>query len=106
MEELATQLLTLVQVNPEAAALVLLAALCVGQLLKSTPKVPNYVIPWTTAALGIGGGLVFISTDPKGAVIGFALGLFSNGIQSFIKNGVLRRTSDNTDDTGSAGGTV
>lgn len=96
MDEFAVQLFQLAQVNKEAAAIIVVVALGAGTLLKQTPKVPNWAIPWVLAGLGVASGLAFVAPDPKGAAIGFGLAVFSNGIQSFFKNGVLRKTGDDS----------
>lgn len=106
MDEFANEIMALVQVNPEAAAIIVLVALGAGKLLKQTPRVPNCAIPWIISGLGAAGGIAFISPDAKGVAIGFILSVFSTGLHSFFKNGVLRKTSDEADSFGSPGGTA
>jgi hypothetical protein len=90
--EVVNGLVQLIEVNQEAAAIIILLSLALGKIAKELSAVPNWAIPLVNAGLGIAGGVLFISKDPKGAAVGLILAVFSTGLHSFFKNGVLRKT--------------
>jgi len=90
--DIVNSLVQLIEVKQEAAAIIILISLALGKITKEIPKVPNWSIPLINAGLGIAGGILFISKDPKGAAVGLVLAVFSTGLHSFFKNGVLRKT--------------
>lgn len=90
MEQFVVELVQLLALNPEAAGLTILLALALGVLLKQTPKCPNWLIPWATAALGTISGYLQISNDFYGGAAGFCLGVFATGLHSAFKNGVAQ----------------
>ncbi len=52
-------------------ALILIPVLFViGQLLKNTPKVPDWVIPWVLLVIGVTGGVLIIKDPLQGIVQG------------------------------------
>ena len=59
-------------------AYVLIPALYViGYLLKKTPKIPDWSIPWVLVVLGIGGGLVLAGVSVAGAIQGLLVAGFT-----------------------------
>lgn len=52
-------------------ALILIPALWIlGKVLKATPRLPDWTIPWILVGLGIGGALGLIGTTPEAAIQG------------------------------------
>ena len=70
-------------------ALILVPALWViGAIIKRTPKIPDWTIPYILLAFGIAGGLVVVSLDVAGAIQGIlAAGLAVLGHQLVKKKG-------------------
>jgi len=52
-------------------ALVLMPVLFImGLLLKNTPRVPNWTIPWALLAIGMAGGIVIVGSPVQGVIQG------------------------------------
>lgn len=52
-------------------ALVLMPVLFImGLLLKNTPRVPNWTIPWALLAIGMTGGIVIVGSPVQGIIQG------------------------------------
>lgn len=55
-------------------ALILIPVLCVlGEMLKNTPKIPNWLIPWILTVIGIIGGCAIIGINASGIIQGILI---------------------------------
>jgi len=70
--------------NPFIALFVFLYGL--GWLLKHHTSLNNDLIPWVLGIIGLVMGFLLLEGTLKGAIAGFAMGLFTVGAYEFIKN--------------------
>jgi len=70
--------------NPFMASFVFLYGL--GWLLKHHTPLNNNFIPWVLSLVGMIIGCVLLEFSIRGAIAGFAMGLFTVGAYEFIKN--------------------
>ncbi|KJS86100.1 MAG: hypothetical protein JM58_07495 [Peptococcaceae bacterium BICA1-8] len=70
--------------NPFVASFVFLYGL--GWLLKHHTPLNNNYIPWMLGLLGMVMGCLLLELSLKGAIAGFAMGLFTVGAYEFLKN--------------------
>lgn len=70
--------------NPFLASFVFLYGL--GWLLKHHTSINKNFIPWVLGIIGMIIGCILLEFSIKGAIAGFAMGLFTVGAYEFIKN--------------------
>ncbi|MFZ7104340.1 MAG: phage holin family protein [Peptococcaceae bacterium] len=70
--------------NPFLAAFIFLYGM--GWLLKHHTPLNNNFIPWVLAVAGMLMGFLLLENSLKGAIAGFAMGLFTVGAYEFMKN--------------------
>lgn len=70
--------------NPFMASFVFLYG--IGWLFKNHTPLNNNFIPWILGIIGLVIGCVLLEFSIKGAIAGFAMGLFTVGAYEFIKN--------------------
>ncbi|MFZ5942601.1 MAG: phage holin family protein [Bacillota bacterium] len=70
--------------NPFMAAFVFLYGF--GWLLKHHTPLDNNLIPWVLGLTGLVMGFLLLEMSLKGAIAGFAMGLFTVGAYEFMKN--------------------
>jgi len=70
--------------NPFVASFVFLYGL--GWLLKHHTPLDNNLIPWVLGLTGMVMGYLLLEQSLKGAIAGFAMGLFTVGAYQFIKS--------------------
>lgn len=70
--------------NPFLAVFIFLYGM--GWLLKHHTQLNNNLIPWVLAITGMVMGFLLLENSLKGAIAGFAMGLFTVGAYEFMKN--------------------
>ncbi|MDK2823488.1 MAG: hypothetical protein PWQ67_1433 [Clostridia bacterium] len=70
--------------NPFLASFMFLYGL--GWLLKNHTSLDNNFIPWILGLIGLIMGCLLLEMSLKGAIAGFAMGLFTVGAYEFMKN--------------------
>lgn len=58
----------------------------IGAVLKSTPKIANWLIPYILLALGIVGGISLVGVTPEGVVQGILVAGVSVFTHQLVKN--------------------